>query len=306
MTTGLTKILLVEDNPGDARLLREALVEIPESRFELTHCETLTQALESLRNGKPDVVLSDLGLPDSQGLEAVRRIHDAAPDVPLLVLTALNDDALALQSLQQGAQDYLVKGQIDGSLLWRALCYAMERQRIHLLTLTLALIDDLTGLNNRRGFMALAEQQMKLSYRTQKPFFLFFVDLDGMKRINDTFGHQEGNRALVDAARVLKDSFRQSDVLGRIGGDEFAGLVVDGVEGSGEVISHRIQQKLIAHNSNLGRRYDLSLSIGVVAADMTQPVDLELLLSQADAAMYQQKQAKLASRESAGIAQKSP
>jgi len=297
----MTKILLVEDNPGDARLLREALVEIPESRFELTHCEALTQALEVLEKSKPDVVLSDLGLPDSQGLEAVRRIHDAAPDVPLVVLTALKDDALALQSLQQGAQDYLVKGQIDGSTLWRAVCYAMERQRIQLLLLTLALIDDLTGLNNRRGFMAMAEQQMKLAYRTGKAIFLVFVDLDGMKRINDTLGHQEGNRALVDAARVLKDSFRQSDVLARIGGDEFAALVVDGVENSGEVIRNRIQQKLIALNTNLGRRYNLSFSIGIVAADMTQPADLELLLSRADAAMYQQKQEKQASREFSGI-----
>src|SRR6266567_5922479 len=278
MTTGVIKILLVEDNPGDARLLREAFEEIPESRSELVHCGNLAQALEFLAKNKPDVILSDLGLPDSQGLEAVRRIHDVAPDVPLVVLTALNDDALALQSLQQGAQDYLVKGQIDGNLLWRTLCYAMERQRIHLMTLTLALIDDLTGLNNRRGFMALAEQQMKLSYRTQKPFFLFFVDLDGMKRINDTFGHQEGNRALVDAACVLKDSFRQSDVLARLGGDEFVCLVVDGVENTSEVLSHRIQQKLIAHNADLGRRYDLSFSVGIVAADMTQPADLEQLL----------------------------
>ena len=299
MTTGVTKILLVEDNPGDARLLREALVEIPESRFELTHCETLAQALGCLEKSKPDVILSDLGLPDSQGLEAVRRIHDVATDVPLVVLTALKDDGLALQSLQQGAQDYLVKGQIDGSLLWRALCYAMERQRIHLLLLTLALIDDLTGLNNRRGFMAMSEQQIKLAYRTRKPIFLFFADLDGMKRINDTFGHQEGNRALVDVARVLKDSFRQSDVLARIGGDEFAALVVDGVENSGEVIGHRIEQKLKAHNTNPGRRYDLSLSVGVVAADMSQQADLELLLSQADAVMYQQKQEKRALRESA-------
>jgi two-component system cell cycle response regulator len=301
MTTGVIKILLVEDNPGDARLLREAFVEIPESRSELVHCSTLAQALEFLAKSKPDVILSDLGLPDSQGLEAVGRIHDVAPDVPLVVLTALNDDALALQSLQQGAQDYLVKGQIDGNLLWRTLCYAMERQRIHLLLLNLALIDDLTGLNNRRGFMALARQQMKLAYRTQKPFLLVFIDLDGMKRINDTFGHQEGNRALVDAACVLKDSFRHSDVLARLGGDEFVCLVVDGVENTSEVISHRIQQKLISHNADVGRRYDLSFSVGIVAADMTQPADLEQLLSKADAVMYQQKQEKLAMREASGL-----
>ena len=104
MSTALTKILLVEDNPGDVRLLREALAELPESRFELTHRETLAQALEFLAKNKPDVVLSDLGLPDSQGLETVRHIHGAAPQVPLVVLTALNDESMAVQSLQVGAQ----------------------------------------------------------------------------------------------------------------------------------------------------------------------------------------------------------
>ncbi len=104
-----TKILLLEDNPGDARLLREALAENPESTFELTYSETLAECLESLQNIKPDVILSDLGLPDSEGLEAVRSVHSAAPDVPIVVLTALDDESLAVQSLQEGAQDYLVK-----------------------------------------------------------------------------------------------------------------------------------------------------------------------------------------------------
>src|SRR5713226_1017761 len=143
MPSLVTKILLVEDNPGDAHLLREALAEIGESRFEITHCETLAQAREFLAKNKSDVILSDLGLPDSQGLETVRHIHSAAPGVPVVVLTGLNDESFGSQALQEGAQDYLVKGHIDGRLLWRALRYAMERHRVQLGVLTLALIDDL-------------------------------------------------------------------------------------------------------------------------------------------------------------------
>jgi len=173
----------------------------------------------------------------------------------------------------------------------------MERHRVQLGVLTLALIDDLTGLNNRRGFLALAEHHAKLAYRTGKPFLLAFVDLDGLKRVNDTFGHQEGNRALVDAATVLKDSFRQSDILARLGGDEFAALIADAAENDIEAVRHRIHQKLSSFNASPGRRYDLSFSIGIVPSDATQHSGIEQILSQADALMYQQKRSKKDSRE---------
>jgi two-component system, cell cycle response regulator len=292
----VTTVLLVEDNPADARLLREALAEIADSRFEITHCETLAQAHEFLAKHTSDVILSDLGLPDSQGLETIRHIHKAAPGVPVVVLTALNDESFGGQVLQEGAQDYLVKGQIDSRLLWRALRYAMERHRVQLGALTLALIDDLTGFNNRRGFLALAEHHANLAYRTGKTFLLAFVDLDGLKRINDTFGHQEGNRALVDTSIVLRDSFRQSDILARLGGDEFAILVAEAAENDIEAVRHRIDRKLCSFNADPGRRYDLSFSVGIVPNDATQHSNLEQLLSQADALMYRQKQSKKDSR----------
>jgi two-component system cell cycle response regulator len=296
MSGPVTKVLLVEDNPADARLLREALAEIADSRFEISHCETLAQAHEFLAKNTSDVILSDLGLPDSQGLETIRRIHKAAPGVPIVVLTALNDESFGGQVLQEGAQDYLVKGQIDGRLLWRALRYAMERHRVQLGALTLALIDDLTGFNNRRGFLALAEHHANLAYRTGRNFLLVFVDLDGLKRINDTFGHQEGNRALVDTSIVLRDSFRQSDILARLGGDEFAILVAEAAENDIEAVRHRIDRKLCSFNADPGRRYDLSFSVGIVPNDATQHSNLEQLLSQADALMYRQKHSKKDSR----------
>lgn len=300
MPTTLTKILLVEDNPGDARLVKEALGEIAKLRFELIHCETLQKALKFCEDSPPDAVLTDLGLPDSQGLETVRRIHSAAPQTPLVVLTVRDEEELAVQSLHEGAQDYLPKAQIDGPSVWRALRYAMERQRVQLELLNLSLIDDLTGLNNRRGFLALGEHYIKLANRSGMPYLVAFVDLDGMKQINDTFGHQEGNRALVEAAGVLKDSCRQSDILARLGGDEFAMLIADVAEDCTDVVHRRIQQKLHSCNRTPGRRYSLSLSVGIVAANTTEPGYLEKLLQQADALMYEQKQTKHATREFTG------
>ena len=297
MIPSTTKILLVEDNAGDARLLQEAFGEISEMRFQFTLCNMLKQALECLANDRPDVCLLDLGLPDAQGLQAVQNIHRESPDLPIVVLTVLNDESLALEALQRGAQDYLVKGNIDGNTLWRSLRYAMERQRVQLELLNLSMLDDLTGLYNRRGFLTLAEHHVLLAYRTGKPFLVAFMDLDGLKQVNDTFGHQEGNRALVEAAEVLRDSFRHSDILARLGGDEFAALMLEAdKDGIGTVV-RRMEHKLNACNAMLSRTYDLSISVGIVPGDTDRLSNVEQLLSEADALMYKNKQNKKISRE---------
>lgn len=124
------KILLVEDNPGDARLLREALVETGLTLFKLEHVTRLADGLQRLAEETFDVVLLDLSLPDASGLETVRRTHAAAPVVPIVVLTGLSDESFSLRAVREGAQDYLIKGQIDGSLLVRSMRYAIERQQL--------------------------------------------------------------------------------------------------------------------------------------------------------------------------------
>jgi two-component system cell cycle response regulator len=296
------KILLVEDNPGDARLLDEALRDIAAVRFDLHHTETLARAVETLALHKFDIGLLDLGLPDANGLEVVRRIHETAPEMPLVVLSALRDERVAVQSLHEGAQDYLVKGELDANLLLRALRYAMERQHLQLELRNLSLMDDLTGLSNRKGFLSLANHHVKLAGRTRSSFLVGFIDLDGMKEINDTFGHQEGNRALVETANILRDSFRQSDILGRFGGDEFVVLVTEAEENSIAIVTKRVQDKVTSRNEHPDRRYQLSLSIGVVnsLSDHVLDVpDLEHLLQQADALMYRHKQEKRAAAREA-------
>ncbi|HXE74058.1 MAG TPA: PAS domain S-box protein [Candidatus Xenobia bacterium] len=124
------KVLLVEDNPGDARLLREMLAEMPGSPFVLETADRLSTALERLAAGDISAVLLDLGLPDSQGLETFGRARQQAPSVPILVLTGLDDASLAARAAQEGAQDYLLKGQVNGQVLVRALRYAIERKRV--------------------------------------------------------------------------------------------------------------------------------------------------------------------------------
>src|SRR5262249_10877391 len=150
---------------GDARLLREFLVE-RQPGAELTRVRTLAEALELLARETPDIALLDLGLPDAMGLDAVQRVRAASPDLAIVVLTGLDDGDVAVRAVRSGAQDYLIKGEIDGNMLGRAMRYALERQKMQVALSSLALIDDLTGLYNRRGFMALASHQLKLARRT--------------------------------------------------------------------------------------------------------------------------------------------
>jgi signal transduction histidine kinase len=127
---GLLKLLLVEDNPGDARLIQEELKEVTSARFEVLHVERLADAERAVTRAQLDAVLLDLSLPDGHGLSNIARLLQAAPSVPLVVLTGTDDEVLAVQAVHQGAQDYLVKGQVTGQLLVRALRYAIERKRV--------------------------------------------------------------------------------------------------------------------------------------------------------------------------------
>lgn len=286
------KVLIVEDNPWDVCLIRGMLKPPCQTRFELTPVTRLAAALTLLREETFDAALLDLNLPDSFGLETFRRLHQEAPHLPVVVLTGMADESLGVQAVQDGAQDYLVKGQVDGHLLARSLRYAMERHRGKEVLRSQALTDELTGLYNRRGFMALAAQQLKLAGRGRREFLLISADLDGMKHINDTFGHQEGDRALRDTARVLKQTFRESDLMARLGGDKFAVLMIDAAAERDATIAARLEANLEAHNTASGGLYNLSLSLGTARFRPDQSTSLEELLAQADEAMYAQKREK--------------
>src|ERR1700727_3163940 len=124
------QVLLVEDNAGDVRLLREMFSKERPGSFELSHCLRMGEAERHLSKGGVDIVLLDMGLPDGHGLDTVRRAHAAAPGVPMIVLTGLDDEALAAEAMKEGAQDYLIKGQIENRALPRALRHAIERHRM--------------------------------------------------------------------------------------------------------------------------------------------------------------------------------
>jgi diguanylate cyclase (GGDEF)-like protein/PAS domain S-box-containing protein len=153
--------------------------------------------------------------------------------------------------------------------------------------------DELTGLYNRRGFLTLSRQQLKLAERTGKGMELFFIDLDDLKQINDTLGHQQGDEALIDVSAILRQTFRKSDIIGRIGGDEFAAFAINTTNESGEAVVRRLNGILDTYNrSKTTRRYQLSLSVGTALFDPGDPASLEDLIAKADNLMYQDKKGK--------------
>lgn len=158
----------------------------------------------------------------------------------------------------------------------------------------LSLTDDLTGLYNRRGFITLAEQQLKLvrSKRLENELSLFYADMDGLKQINDRFGHEEGSQAIVKVAEVLKQTFRETDIIARIGGDEFTVLTVEASPDKNHAIKARLQENVRRYNETDVCRHPLSLSIGVAQADTVSATSIEDLLARADQAMYAQKRRK--------------
>jgi diguanylate cyclase (GGDEF)-like protein/PAS domain S-box-containing protein len=154
---------------------------------------------------------------------------------------------------------------------------------------TLALVDDLTGLYNRRGFVTLAERQLSLARRKKQPLVLIAADVDGLKEINDRFGHAVGDQALVAAAAILKQTYREADIVARLGGDEFTVFPIEASKSSVDLLVERLDGNLRRYNERHQREFTLSLSTGVALLEGELSKDVQQLLSEADSQLYQQK-----------------
>ncbi len=321
----LVKILLVEDNPGDARLMRELLAGAQgrySAEFALISVDRLAAALEHLRHDTFEVILLDLTLPDSQGLETLDVMVQTAPQTPVVVLTGLDDEQIAVRAVQAGAQDYLVKGRIDGDLVVRALRYAVERKRaeekIYLMLnekerlvkelsyanteleksqailRDLAIRDELTRLYNRREMDFIIQEEMQRCRRYNRSLSLVMLDIDHFKEVNDEFGHPGGDQVLRSFGFLLKDNLRATDRPIRYGGEEF-GIVLPEQDGDEAMkTAERLRQIVAEHSFALDKSIEerltihLTISLGVSVF----PVDAnskEELISHADQALYHAK-----------------
>jgi diguanylate cyclase (GGDEF)-like protein len=290
MNDDTIKVLLIEDNPADVFLILELLTAQKERTFSIENSERLADGLTRISKDNVHVVLLDLLLPDSEGLQTFEKVKSSAPYVPVIIMTGTSDENIAIEAMKKGAQDYLVKGQVDSRLLTRSIYYAIERKKLEEQLRAVTITDDLTGLFNRRGFFTLSDQQRKLADRTKRKMYLLYLDLNHMKQINDKFGHKEGDQALCDTANILKRTFRQSDIIARIGGDEFVVLLTEPVEADIEnIVNNHLHDNLETHNKQAGRSFQITISTGIVPYDPEYPCSIGNLLSRADDQMYEDK-----------------
>src|SRR5260370_541876 len=219
------------------------------------------------------------------------RVRQGSSCMPELVVAGVDVDQLSAEVFGKGAEDYRIKGRVAAALLERAIRYAIERHRLLADVGSTALFDELTGLYNRRGLLTVAGPLFKMVGRLKKHMVLLFLDLDNLKAVNDTWGHKAGDLALMETADLLRQSFRESDMAARVGGDEFAVVAMGVSAESGELLVARLQEWVRVQNA-LGRHdWQLSLSVGLAYSDPDPPSSLEALLALAHALMYHQKPA---------------
>ena len=291
-------LLLIEDNHGDARLLREMLNEDHGAQATvMTRVECMREAEQHLAQHAVDIILLDLGLTDAEGLEAIQRTHAAAPHVPLVVLTGRDDETLAARALQEGAQDYLIKGQIETRGLLRALRYAAERKAMEgaLCVEKERMVhsaehDFLTGLPNRMLLNDRIGQAIALAPRRRLNGAVLFLDLDGFKHINDSLGHAVGDQLLQSVAKRLVECVRVSDTVSRQGGDEFVVLLPQVQHAKEAGITARRMLQAVAEAHVVGQ-HDLHVTASIgVSVYPDDGIDAETLIKNADTAMYQAKE----------------
>jgi two-component system cell cycle response regulator len=278
---GKSSVLIVDDDSALLDVFRKRLSS------EDYHCEvsvTAAAALELIDKTPFDVMVTDIILPDMNGLKLTEKAKKLRPHMAVIIMTGFIEDFSYDDAVEAGASDFIKK-----PFTLKEIEARIEHAKKHVKMHTLLLTDELTGVYNRRGFFALSEHQLKMARRQMRGIYMLYADLDDLKGINDNWGHPEGDLALIDIANILRTNFRESDVIARIGGDEFVVMPVGTAGDDIEIIIDRLQKAVDLHNSVSSRSYRLSMSAGAAFYDPASPCSIEELLAQGDKSMYERK-----------------
>jgi two-component system, cell cycle response regulator len=278
-------ILLVDDDQSLLDVLKSRLVL---EGFTCATASTAASAIERIDRQSFNIMIADIVLPDREGLELSETVKRKKPDMAVIIMTGYISDFSYDKALAAGASDFIKKPFSLNELIARIKHVRMQEEMRSLL-----LRDELTGLYNRRGFFTLVEYLLKMAKRQDRGMFMLYADLDNLKQINDAYGHQEGDLALIETANLLAKNYRESDIIARIGGDEFV-VISAGTPGDCvDTILRRLQQALEAYNAKKNRRpYALSISAGIAFYDPENPCSIDELLAQGDRSMYGHKKQK--------------
>lgn len=282
--------ILIVDDAKDSLLLLE--FDLQAAGYKVFIAQSGQQALELLETESIDMVLLDIYMPEMSGLETLEKIKSCpnSQNIPVIMLSASDDEDEIVQSLELGAVDYVIKPYINKVLLARMNTAFRLAEKTAALE-QMAKKDYLTGINNRRNFYTLAKKLINLAQRQHHEVVVVMCDIDHFKRVNDQYGHDAGDYVLQEVSNILANSFRDFDVIGRIGGEEFAVCLPETSMGEARIACERLRvnvehANLVAQNSN--QRIDITISIGMTLGE-SEDLALSELLTQADQALYQAK-----------------
>lgn len=284
------KLLLVEDDPADELLVSTQLDEAFGSTAGLSSVTTIADAIKALEaSGAFDCILLDLGLPDAERLEGLETLREVIDGEAVVVLSGVSDERLAVEALSAGAHDYLSKADASTQLLRRTILYAVERARIDRDLRRMALTDALTGLSNRAVFEGRLAQVVAGVERSAELACLAFIDLNGLKFVNDRWGHQRGDRLLRTAAQRVQGVVRPSDTAARLGGDEFGVLAdrIPDIRAATEIADRLATAISVAPIDLGGIRVSLAASVGIRM--FGRGTSAAEAMRDADLAMYEAK-----------------
>jgi len=255
------RVLLAETAPGEAAESLRSLYPGPESALELNVVSTLPTLVATIELAAPETIFFDLSLGKPDPLEAVRRVHRAAPGIPLIVFAEVADKSYAARSISEGAIDYLLKGFMDTRTMERVLRTALERNTLE--GLADLLRDQLTGLYNREGLTTLGTRSMEKALRSGGTLVLLCALIENYPSLQEELGSVGCEHAVRETGELLAGCFRRTDFLARLGDTQFAALAVDAAEPSAPVLRQRVESRLAIHNQSRQPWEPLALRLSV-------------------------------------------
>jgi diguanylate cyclase len=290
LITKSLKILLISQSKIDAKFIEKALSQPASVSCAVVSEVTLNASLRTISELEFDVAMLDMSVPDSNGIDAMRAINNIAPKLPIILLAEHGDEELAMSAIEYGAQDYLLKEQMDIQNIRRSIQFAIQRKRFELMLILQANSDSLTGLANRTIFEMRVDAAIERSKRSGEMLGILFMDLNRFKFVNDNFGHNYGDKLLQEVSNRMKNSVRPYDGLSRFGGDEFA-LLVDDIKHLDNCakIAHKIITQLAKPFFISGHKFEIGVSIGIAVCNGEDNLSRAELIKYADDAMYAAK-----------------